>query len=115
MERNDGSEVPYTRGCSFYSPDKQSGLIKTGFKVSEMIVKPSKQFSDSLVSSASKLMQGTDSIQEVKSDTNVIQTNIDSVSIIEQYFEAWNRRDMECALACFVDECNYETEDPVFR
>ena len=35
-------------------------------------------------------------------------------TILEQYFDAWNARDMEAALACFVDNCRYETEDPVF-
>ena len=36
------------------------------------------------------------------------------VAIIEQYFDAWNSRDMESALACFTDDCIYQTEDPVF-
>ena len=35
-------------------------------------------------------------------------------SIIEKYFEAWNKRDMETALNCFVEDCIYQTEDPVF-
>ena len=45
------SIVPLSRGCSFYTIDGTSGLIKTAFKVSEMIVKPSKQFSNGLVES----------------------------------------------------------------
>jgi len=115
VEKEDGSVVPFTRGCSFYTVDRESGLIKTGFKVSEMIVKPSKQFSDMLVSSASKMMQATEGLSgvvttEAKSEEPIFESG----SIIESYFQAWNRRDMEAALNCFVDDCIYETEDPVF-
>jgi len=64
-EKDDGTVVPSTRGCSFYTVDSnlaydydsdmegKSGLIKTGFKVSEMVIKPSKIFANGLVSSAS--------------------------------------------------------------
>jgi len=115
VEKEDGSDVPFTRGCDFYTVEKKNGLIKTGFKVSEMIVKPSKQFSDALVSSTSNLMQATGRLSGAGNQkSELVEPTIESGSIIESYFEAWNRRDMESALDCFVDDCIYETEDPVF-
>mmetsp|Transcript_6751 Transcript_6751/g.9860 ORF Transcript_6751/g.9860 Transcript_6751/m.9860 type:complete len:517 (-) Transcript_6751:145-1695(-) len=37
---NDGEQLPFTRGCSFYTTD-ESGLIKTGFDVPEpAVIKP---------------------------------------------------------------------------
>lgn len=104
--REDGSEIPLTRGCSFYTLENQTGLIETAFKVSEMLVKPSSTFSNNLVSSASQFMSSTSSPKPSSSTS--------PSSIIESYFEAWNKRDMETALSCFVDDCIYETEDPVF-
>eukprot|EP00571_Detonula_confervacea_P001798 CAMPEP_0172315910 /NCGR_PEP_ID=MMETSP1058-20130122/26660_1 /TAXON_ID=83371 /ORGANISM="Detonula confervacea, Strain CCMP 353" /LENGTH=277 /DNA_ID=CAMNT_0013030107 /DNA_START=189 /DNA_END=1019 /DNA_ORIENTATION=+ len=117
VEKEDGSLIPFTKGCSFYTVDKQSGLLTTGFKVSEMIIKPSKQFSDALVSSASKMMQATEKVGglvTIEAEAKLEESTSESGSIIEKYFQAWNRRDMEAALNCFVDECIYETEDPVF-
>jgi hypothetical protein len=35
-------------------------------------------------------------------------------SIIESYLRAWNERDIQAALDCFVEDSVYETEDPIF-
>ena len=118
VEREDGTTVPLTRGCSFYTIDEESGLIKSGFKVSEMLVKPSKSFSNNLVNSSSKLIQASESLGEgsnkpEQSTINQLEEQ-ESKSIIEQYFQAWNDRDMDAALDCFTDNCTYQTEDPVF-
>mmetsp|Transcript_4907 Transcript_4907/g.7194 ORF Transcript_4907/g.7194 Transcript_4907/m.7194 type:complete len:349 (-) Transcript_4907:216-1262(-) len=107
-ERPDDTIIPLTRGCSFYTTDETSGLITSGFKVSEMVIKPSKTFSNRLVSSASNLMQSK------SANPKVASTSGQTSSIIEDYFEAWNRRDMEAALNCFVDDCIYQVEDSVF-
>ncbi|GFH61717.1 hypothetical protein CTEN210_18193 [Chaetoceros tenuissimus] len=107
IEKGDGSIVNYTKGVSFYTTDSK-GLIKTAFKVSEMIVKPSTDMADRLVSSASRFMNDD---KQTSSQDESFNTN---ASIIEKYFEAWNRRDMDTALAYFCDDCIYETEDPVF-
>lgn len=114
-ERKDGTTLPLTRGCSFYGTE--NGLIKSGFKCAEMLVKPNKGFADNLVSSASTLT-GTVSnsgVQDASGDERTASVDAGGTkSLIEQYFEAWNRRDMEAALECFADECVYATEDPVF-
>lgn len=133
----DGSSVPLTRGCSFYTVDQGSGLIQTGFKVSEMVVKPSKRASNGLVSSASRFMEssnkGIDMVAAVSSSQGIgigigrpsttasIQDDDDdssspssSSSVIEGYFQAWNDRNMEGALDYFIEDCVYEVEDPVF-
>jgi len=33
---------------------------------------------------------------------------VESVNIVEKYFDAWNRRDMAAAVDCFTDNCSYE-------
>ena len=115
VEKEDGTIVPYTRGCSFYTVDGSSGLIKTGFHVSEMIAKPSKQMSDMVVSSASSMLQVSNLLGGLMpSSSNAEVDEAEPASIIEKYFQAWNARDMEAALDCFVEDCVYETEDPVF-
>ena len=102
--------LPRTRGCSFYTVDASSGLLRTGFRVSEMLVKPSKDMANGLVSSASKLLESS------SPSPRTLETPRSSppASVIEAYFRAWNARDMDAALDCFVDDCVYETEDPVF-
>jgi ketosteroid isomerase-like protein len=112
--KRDGSIVPFTRGCSFYTTNND-GLISSGFRVSEMLVKPSKESAKRLVSSASRLMQNSDtSGMESNNSPKISSSSTVPQSIIEQYFEAWNNRDMKSALECFVDDCVYQTEDPVF-
>merc|ERR1719491_1109972 len=38
---NNGEALPFTRGCSFYTCDKESGLIQSGFDVPEpAVIKP---------------------------------------------------------------------------
>ena len=115
VEQN-GLTIPYTSGCSFYTIDEESGLIKTGFKVSEMIVKPSKQFSDVLVNSASNMIQKSENMNHKISTETTTEKTLDDKesSIIESYFTAWNNRDLDAALDCFVEDCTYQTEDPVF-
>lgn len=108
METGDGSIVNYTKGVSFYTTDSE-GLIKTAFKVSEMIVKPSTDMADRLVSSASRFMTSSNDKQTCSQESSTR-----NASIIEKYFEAWNRREMDTALGYFCDDCMYETEDPVF-
>lgn len=111
VETLDGTPVPLTNGCSFYTVDSKTGLIRSGFKVTEMLVKPSKDLAGGLVSSASRFLRTSNN----NNDNNKRETpETPSLSIIEQYFCAWNDRDMEGALDCFVDDCVYETEDPVF-
>lgn len=109
-----GERLAFTKGCTFYQINSKTGLIKSGFRVSEMIVKPSKQVADRLVSSASRLiMQSSANSSPAKQQESTANKPIDSC-IIEEYFEAWNCRDMESALDCFTDDCVYQTEDPVF-
>jgi len=115
------SIVPLSRGCSFYTIDGTSGLIKTAFKVSEMIVKPSKQFSNGLVESLGRsnsmgipFMPSNDRIEGEKDVSKSNPQQQQESSIIEKYFQAWNSRDMESALDCFVEDCTYQTEDPIF-
>ena len=111
-----GTAIPRARGVSFYT--LRGRKIVTGFQCAEMLVKPPKGFVDGLVASASRVLLPRSN----SSSHNEIQTrrttrgndSPDGKSIIETYFDAWNRRDMEAALDCFVEPCVYQTEDPVF-
>jgi len=116
VEREDGITVPLTRGCSFYTTDKTTGLIKTGFKVTEMVVKTNKSLSDNLVGSASKFIQATEKFSNASAKVSSFtqRQQQEPKSIIEKYFQAWNNRDLETALDCFTDDATYQTEDPVF-
>lgn len=111
--------VPYTRGCSFYTVDRASGQIRTGMRVSEMLVKPSEDVVRSIVQSASSVMNSfgsntfVDKERSTDSPTDKEMENQAS-SIIERYFEAWNKRDIAKALEYFVEDCTYQTEDPLF-
>ena len=107
----DGTAVPFTRGCSFYTINPQTGLIQSGFRVSEMIVKPNGQASDALVSLVSRLAPS--SVPSKSPQSTTIQSKSSS-SILDTFFNAWNRRDMAAALDCFVEDCVFQTEDPVF-
>ena len=77
-----------------------------------MVIKPSKDIANNLVSSASKLMETSERSDDLSLSSDE-EKSIAS-SNIEKYLQAWNKRDMESALDCFVDACVYETEDPVF-
>ena len=114
VEREDDTIVPYTKGVSFYTTDKKSGLITSGCKVSEMLVKPNKYATTTIIVEPTK--QLTDRLEGLfpKAKEESYASNVETKSIIEKYFKAWNSRDMEAALNCFVDDCIYATEDPVF-
>ena len=81
-----------------------------------MIIKPSKQFSNTLVKSASNMIEKSETVNEIISTEKAVKKTLDDTesSIIESYFNAWNSRDLEKALDCFADDCIYQTEDPVF-
>lgn len=107
--------VPLTRGVSFYtlSLNGDCAKISRGYTVSEMVIKPPKRLTDSLVESATRLFGNSAAMASGGSHSRN-RTDEPPISIIREYFEAWNSRDMETALSCFVDECVYQTEDPVF-
>ncbi|CAB9511602.1 expressed unknown protein [Seminavis robusta] len=116
QEEESTKRVPFTRGCSFYKTNPENGLITSGFKTTEMVIKPSKQAADRLVSSASPFLQrqSTTLFSAPQQEEPMAAEPSSRKSIIETYFDAWNRRDMETALDCFVEDCVYQTEDPVF-
>uniref|UniRef100_A0A7S4J116 SnoaL-like domain-containing protein n=1 Tax=Odontella aurita TaxID=265563 RepID=A0A7S4J116_9STRA len=114
--KGDGSTIPGTSGCSFYTTDPSTGLIRTGFKATEMVFKPDKTFADRVVASASTFTGGSATGPRAASSPSPSPAKPEgrAPSIIETYYEAWNRRDLESALDCVSDDCVYETEDPLF-
>jgi len=102
LERPNGSTVRFTKGCSFYTLDEE-GLIKSGFRTSEMAVKPNRDTVNALLSLAPK-----------NSESSINTKASDKSTVVERYLDAWNRRDMEAALDCLEEDLVYQTEDPVF-
>ena len=110
-----GDKVPLTSGISFYTLTKKDGTkIATGRRVSEMWIKPPPAVANAVTALASFLMGNTSNNATFQSTGHATKSSKTKSSIIEEYFDAWNRRDMEAAMACFVDDCRYQTEDPVF-
>jgi len=120
----DSKILLFTRGCSFYTIDEE-GKIVDAFKASEMLIKTDKRFADALVSNASKFSGATDSfvqkLQQQQQQTSFEEeedengtSSSSTLSTIEQYYNAWNSRDMELALSYFDEDCTVQTEDPVF-
>ena len=71
-------------------------------------VKPNRDTVNALLSlapSSSDSTAASDSLRDFNSE---------ELSVVERYFDAWNRRDMEAALDCLTEDCVYQTEDPVF-
>ncbi|KAL3945136.1 MAG: hypothetical protein SGBAC_000804 [Bacillariaceae sp.] len=108
VENKDGATVKFTKGCSFYTLDKESGLIQSGFRASEMVIKPNRNTVNALLSLVPSL--GSSATIDAKRTSE----ESSSTCIVQKYFDAWNRRDMEAALECLDDNCVYQTEDPVF-
>jgi len=122
VETKEGIVVPLTKGVSFYttttnSTNNGTSKIRSGFRVSEMLVKTPKELAHILVTSASLLLRitqsGTSNNAQIVADKQTA-ASLSSVNIIEEFFEAWNRRDVEAALDCFVENCTLRTEDSVF-
>lgn len=108
-------KVPLTNGISFYTLTKDGTKIANGRRVSEMWIKPPPAVASALTTWASVFMGTKNNQTPIQSTGRATKSSLSSKSsIIEEYFDAWNRRDMEAALACFVDDCRYQTEDPVF-
>ncbi|CAJ1942722.1 unnamed protein product [Cylindrotheca closterium] len=110
VARRDGSTVKFTKGCSFYTLDQRSGLIQSGYRVSEMVVKPNRDVVNALLSRAPTQRSGSTATTPAKTAGQ----DDSSSCIVQRYFDAWNRRDMEAALECLDVDCVYQTEDSVF-
>jgi len=108
VERPDGTNVQFTKGCSFYTLDS-SGLIQSGYRANEMVIKPNRDAVNALLALVPS-SPGSSSDNKMGDSLG----NSEPSSVVEQYFDAWNRRDMEAALECLTPDCVYQTEDPVF-
>lgn len=123
---NDGKPVPNSRGCSFYNTNTESGLIEKGFDVVEPSNKSGK-LNLAVLSAAGKVIEKTGinvlsedqivdssspSVTTVEKETDWLSTFFgkksttpqgDKLTAAEQYFEAWNKRDMEAAVSLFSE------------
>lgn len=126
----DNAIVPNSRHCAFYTLDRQTGLITS---VVDTVEPASKTGATDLaiLSFISKLFSGDKETEHYADDNaDKIESSVTNKSVAffnreifrstpttssnaaERYFAAWNRRDMDAAIAVFADDCQYE--DTVF-
>ncbi|KAL9178340.1 hypothetical protein ACHAXT_001768 [Thalassiosira profunda] len=94
-----GEDIKDSTAISFYNV--KNGKIERVFDVTEPSSPKPGDGGLKLLKAVSKLI-GDDTIVVSGSEG---ATNDGSNSAVERYFEAWNRRDMECAASLFTDDC----------
>lgn len=121
----DGSVQPNSRHCAFFTLNPESGLItsifdsvepssKTGAASLAVLAFVSKLFAKGEETTKSEAYTTAD-----VSENNGIFVKLAQLvqplpqrNAAERYFEAWNRRDTNAAIAVFADDCQYD--DTVF-
>jgi len=94
---DDGNDVADTTAISFYNVD-DDGKIVSAFDVTEPVSpKPG--------DSGLKLLK---TVSNLIGDESIVMTtdSIKSSTAVEQYFDAWNKRDMKVAVAQFTEDCS---------
>eukprot|EP00544_Gedaniella_sp_CCMP2646_P004307 CAMPEP_0202492340 /NCGR_PEP_ID=MMETSP1361-20130828/9092_1 /ASSEMBLY_ACC=CAM_ASM_000849 /TAXON_ID=210615 /ORGANISM="Staurosira complex sp., Strain CCMP2646" /LENGTH=565 /DNA_ID=CAMNT_0049122535 /DNA_START=267 /DNA_END=1964 /DNA_ORIENTATION=+ len=132
MERN-GVILPNSRHCAFYTINTLTGLSESCFDVVEPAQKTG-EANLAVLNAASKIIgkggKGDDSsiLPDETSTGETVDGNwwstllngsytpsnkgSSSLSLAEQYFDAWSKRDMDTAVNLFTEDCCYE--DTVF-
>lgn len=117
--RSDG----YGRGVSFFTldlDDEEEGDSR--YKIESVLCVPEPgapkpgDVGLNILSAASKVMDATgagfvdggDDDDQVGSGGATATDNANANNAVERYFDAWNRRDMAAAVACFAPDCSYE-------
>lgn len=95
-----GEDVEDTTAISFYN--LQGGKITRVFDVTEPSSPKPGDSGLKLLKLVSKLI-GDKSIVVGDGSSAVVDTNL---SVVERYFEAWNKRDMKEAVSLFTEDCN---------
>lgn len=104
----DGTILPNTRGCAMFQLD--AGMISEVCLVVEPATRGGEQGLQ-ILSKASEVMKVTGYNPEVMQQSTTAdkrQESTGSLSPPEQYFGAWNRRDMTAAVNVFSENAQYE-------
>jgi ketosteroid isomerase-like protein len=128
VEDGDGTPMENGKGTALLTVDKESQLITSGFLVREnnksgesnlltlkyasKIIELSKSASeDSVLSTAAETNAKPNKADNGFFGNFLQRKGLDKASIMtlpEQYFEAWNRRDMKAAVSVFADTVEYD-------
>jgi len=100
LTSNEEVDIPDTTAISFYNLSKE-GLITQVFDVTEPSSPKPGDSGLKLLKSVSKFI-GDESIPVNGSNESMRDS---SLSVVEQYFEAWNKRDMQEATSLFDKDC----------
>ena len=104
----DGVVAKNERGCSFYTVDPVGNQIMSVMDVPEPKSKPG-DVGLNILNAASKIIDSTGvgylDVDGGPSYSSMVGPDATSV---ERYFDAWNTRDMNAAVACFAEDCSYE-------
>jgi len=95
---DDDNDVADTTAISFYNVD-DDGKIVSAFDVTEPVSPKPGDSGLKLLKTVSNLI-GDESIVMMTTDS------ITSSTAVEQYFDAWNKRDMKLAVAQFTEDCS---------
>lgn len=104
VEEN-GVSIENERGCSYYKVGEED-RITAAIDVPEPKSKPG-DAGLNILSAASKII-GNTGVGYVDAGEADSSTLTNGATAVERYFDAWNRRDMEDAVSCFADDCEYE-------
>eukprot|EP00593_Proboscia_inermis_P001172 CAMPEP_0171297456 /NCGR_PEP_ID=MMETSP0816-20121228/6192_1 /TAXON_ID=420281 /ORGANISM="Proboscia inermis, Strain CCAP1064/1" /LENGTH=488 /DNA_ID=CAMNT_0011771733 /DNA_START=45 /DNA_END=1511 /DNA_ORIENTATION=- len=106
---DESEDDSYSRGCSFYTIDSESNLITSGFIVQEPPLPKPGDAGLNLLSQASKIIEilPKDETLEIDSTVNEVITEKNGEAV-QQYFNSWNARDLESAVSCFTEDCEYD-------
>jgi len=105
----DGIAIENERGCSFYTVNVVENKISSLMDVPEPKSKPG-DAGLNVLNAASKIIDGTGvGYLEVDGGASASSSVLSAgATCVEKYFDAWNRRDMTAAVACFAEQCSYE-------
>ena len=107
LETGSGIQLPFSKGCSFYTTNPNTGKIQTGFRVMESPLKPDDAIFNLLIIP----LKIAESFSSVSTSNGNFQIGPDA-SIVEKAYHRWNDRDMEGAAKCFSD--NAVLEDTLY-
>lgn len=100
LETESGNSLPFSKGCSFYTTNMETGKIQTGFRVMETPLKPDDAIFNLLIV-PTKILEAM-SPPPATSDNEPEPE--DFPSILHKAYYRWNRRDMVGAVECFSDD-----------
>ena len=109
LETAPGRPIPFSRGTSFYTTNAELGLITTGFRIMESPIKPDDAVFNALAIPF-RIVEGVtgSSTANNKARASPPQDFDDSMTLMEKFYDGWNRRDIQASLQYAAEDIQYE-------